>query len=78
MLALIEDKPATAGWFWRQTHWDNFEVWGPEKEMRPRRGPAYVESLDGTPPFSYRSYLDMCWACGRMGINHAPLRAKTR
>lgn len=43
-----------------------------------RRGSAYVESLDGTLPFSYRSYLDMCWACGRMGINPAPLRAKTR
>lgn len=64
-----DDKPPSPGWHWKQTHWDNFDLIGPKEEMREHRGPAYVESLDGNPPFSFRSYADLCWWCGSRGIN---------
>jgi hypothetical protein len=66
---LNDTVPATPGWHWKQTHHDNFEVTGPEEEMRKYRGAAYVKSLDGTRPFSFRTYLAMCWWCGGAHIN---------
>lgn len=69
MNTLTDKVPPTEGWFWRQTHCDNFEVFGPNEQMRKHRSPFYVESLDGHPPIGFRSYPDMCWWCGTYGIN---------
>jgi hypothetical protein len=68
---ITDTKPATPGWTYVQTHHDNFDLRGPEREMRKFRGPSYVKSLDGTPPFSFRTYLQLCWFCGSNGINPA-------
>jgi hypothetical protein len=68
---MTDDKPPTPGWYWKKTHWDNYDLIGPPAEMRKHRSPAYVESLDGRPPFSFRSYGDLCWWCGSRGINAA-------
>ena len=70
METLTDAVPATPGWKWKQTHPDNYIVWNDdESKMRPYRGSAYVASLDGTPPFSFASYLRMCWWAGSAGIN---------
>lgn len=69
MRALVGAAPTTPGWTWRKTHWDNWDLTGPESEMRKYRGPAYVESLDGTPPFSFGTYTELCWWCGSRSIN---------
>lgn len=69
MDSLTDSKPATPGWYWKQTHWDNYDLIGPKQEMRKFRGATYVESLDGNKPFSFRDYLSLCWWCGSAGIN---------
>ncbi len=69
MPALNDDTPVTTGWYWKQTHWDNYDLIGPPAQMREFRGPHYVASLDGNPPFSFRTYADLCWWCGSTGIN---------
>ena len=67
-MLINDDVPHTPGWQWQQTHCDNFIVWGPEKEMRKYRSIFYITS-DGNPPYSLRSYADLCWWCGTRGIN---------
>jgi hypothetical protein len=68
-MKMNDTKPANPGWYWKQTHWDCWALIGPPKEMLAYRGSAYVKSLDGAPPFSFRSYADLCWWCGSRGIN---------
>ena len=65
---LSDAAPATPGWYWKQTHWDNWDLIGPKCEMRKYRGPHYVTS-DSNPPFSFRTYANLCWWCGTHGIN---------
>lgn len=69
MATLADNAPATSGWYWKQTHWDNYTLTGPEQEMRKFRSSTYVKSLDGSPPFSFRDYASLCWWCGSHGIN---------
>lgn len=66
---MTDDKPTSAGWYWRRARWDDYQLIGPLAEMRKLRGPAYVASLDGDGPFSFRDYASLCWWCGSHGIN---------
>lgn len=34
---LNDDHPATGGWHWKQTHWDNFRLTGPAGEVHDFR-----------------------------------------
>lgn len=68
MDALTDAKPASPGWYWKKTHWDNYDLIGPANQARELRGPHYI-TADGNQPFSFRSYADLCWFCGSHGIN---------
>lgn len=58
----------TKGWYWKQTHWDNYVLTGPIAAMRKLK-PNHIDSIDGPLQFSFRDYGRLCFFCGTHGIN---------